>query len=39
MANPNVVVITGGSRGIGAETARLFAQHGRKRRSRRACAQ
>lgn len=28
MANPNVVVITGGSRGIGAETARLFAQHG-----------
>jgi NAD(P)-dependent dehydrogenase (short-subunit alcohol dehydrogenase family) len=28
MANPNVVVITGGSRGIGAETARLFARHG-----------
>ena len=28
MANPNVVVITGGSRGIGAEPARLFAQHG-----------
>ena len=28
MANHNVVVITGGSRGIGAETARLFARHG-----------
>ena len=28
MANPNVVVIPGGSRGIGAETARLFARHG-----------
>lgn len=28
MANPNVVMITGGSRGIGAEAARLFARHG-----------